>query len=54
MLLPPVLKKTWILYAGNKLIISSNQQAIKSVIVRGNLTAASVSNRTYSSQNVAT
>jgi hypothetical protein len=35
------------LYAGNKLIISSTQQAIKSVIVRGNLTAASVSNRTY-------
>jgi len=35
------------LYAGNKLTISSSQQAIKSVIVRGNLTAASVSNRTY-------
>ena len=35
------------LYAGNKLTISSTQQAIKSVIVRGNLTAASISNRTY-------
>ena len=39
------------LYAGNKLIINSNQQAIKSVIVRGNLTAASVSNRTYPAKN---
>lgn len=39
------------LYAGNKLIISSTQQAIKSVIVRGNLTAASVSNRTYPAKN---
>lgn len=39
------------LYAGNKLIISSTQQAIKSVIVRGNLTAATVSNGTYPSKN---
>jgi hypothetical protein len=39
------------LYAGNKLTISSTQQAIKSVIVRGNLTAASVSNRTYPAKN---
>lgn len=39
------------LYEGNKLIISSTQQAIKSVIVRGNLTAASVSNRTYPAKN---
>jgi hypothetical protein len=39
------------LYAGNKLIISSTQQAIKSVIVRGNLTAATVSNRTYPAKN---
>jgi hypothetical protein len=39
------------LYTGNKLIISSTQQAIKSVIVRGNLTAATVSNRTYPAKN---
>ena len=39
------------LYAGNKLIISSTQQAIKSVIVRGNLTAASVSNVNYPAKN---
>jgi hypothetical protein len=39
------------LYAGNKLTISSTQQAIKSVIVRGNLTAATVSNRTYPAKN---
>ena len=35
------------LYAGNKLIISSTQQTIKSVFVRGNLTAAKVSNVNY-------
>jgi len=39
------------LYTGNKLIISSTQQAIKSVIVRGNLTAATVSNGTYPAKN---
>jgi hypothetical protein len=39
------------LYAGNKLIISSTQQAIKSVIVRGNLTAATVSNKSYPAKN---
>ena len=39
------------LFAGSKLIITSTQQAIKSVIVRGNLTAASVSNRTYPAKN---
>ena len=39
------------LFVGNKLIISSTQQAIKSVIVRGNLTAATVSNGTYPAKN---
>jgi hypothetical protein len=39
------------LYAGNKLIISSTQQSIKSVIVRGNLSAAIVSNGNYPSKN---
>jgi len=39
------------LYTGNKLTISSTQQAIKSVVVRGNLTAATVSNRTYPAKN---
>ena len=39
------------LYVGNRLIIGSTQQAIKSVIVRGNLTAATVSNRTYPARN---
>jgi hypothetical protein len=39
------------LYAGNRLIISSTQQAIRSVIVRGNLTAATVSNVNYPSKN---
>jgi hypothetical protein len=39
------------LYAGNKLLISSTQQSIKSVIVRGNLSAAIVSNVTYPSKN---
>jgi len=39
------------LYTGNKLIISSTQQALKSVIVRGNLTAATVSNGTYPVKN---
>jgi len=32
------------LYSGNSLIVSSDQAAIKSVVVRGNLTAASISN----------
>jgi len=39
------------LYAGNRLIISSTQQAIKSIIVRGNLTAATVSNVSYPAMN---
>ena len=39
------------LYTGNKLIIDSNQQAIKSVVVRGNLTAATLSNNAYPSKN---
>src|SRR5437660_10029365 len=39
------------LYTGNKVIIKLTQQAIKSVIVRGNLTAATVSNRTYPAKN---
>jgi hypothetical protein len=36
------------LYTGNKLIVSSNQPAIQSIFVRGNLTAASISNTTKS------
>ena len=39
------------LYSGNKLIISSDQQSIKSVVVRGNLTAATLSNNVYPSKN---
>ena len=39
------------LYAGNKLIISSTQQAIRSVVVRGNLTAATISNVNYPAKN---
>ena len=39
------------LYAGNKLIIDSNQASIKSVVVRGNLTAATLSNNVYPSKN---
>jgi hypothetical protein len=39
------------LYAGNKLIISSTQQAIKSVVIRGNLTAATISNSSYPAKN---
>src|SRR5207302_7517555 len=39
------------LYTGNKLIISSNQQSIKSVVVRGNLTAATLSNSVYPAKN---
>ena len=39
------------LYAGNKLNISSTQQAIKSVVVRGNLTAATIANVTYPAKN---
>src|SRR5438445_579886 len=39
------------LYAGNRLIISSTQQAIRSVVVRGNLSAAIVSNVTYPAKN---
>jgi hypothetical protein len=39
------------LYAGNKLIISSTQQAIKSVVIRGNLTAATISNASYPTKN---
>ena len=39
------------LYTGNRLIISSTQQSIKSVVVRGNLTAATISNGAYPSKN---
>jgi hypothetical protein len=39
------------LYAGNKLIVNSTQQSIKSVIVRGNLTAATISNGNYPAKN---
>src|SRR6266581_1207540 len=41
------------LYTGNKLIIDSNQPSIKSVVVRGNLTAATLSNNApYTSEIV--
>jgi hypothetical protein len=36
------------LYTGNRLIVSCNQPAIQSIFVRGNLTAASISNTTKS------
>jgi hypothetical protein len=36
------------LYTGNKLIVSCNQPAIQSIFVRGNLTAADISNTTKS------
>ena len=39
------------LYSGNKLIIDSNQASIKSVVVRGNLTAATLSNNVYPAKN---
>jgi hypothetical protein len=39
------------LYTGNKLIIDSNQPSIKSVVIRGNLSAATVSNNAYPSKN---
>jgi hypothetical protein len=39
------------LYTGNKLVISSNQPSIKSVVVRGNFTAATISNGAYPSKN---
>src|SRR5947209_18303348 len=39
------------LYTGNKLIIDSNQPSIKSVVVRGNLTAATLTNNAYPSKN---
>jgi hypothetical protein len=39
------------LYTGNKLVISSTQPSIKSVVVRGNLTAATLSNGAYPSKN---
>src|SRR2546426_10103359 len=39
------------LYTGNKLVIDSNQPSIKSVVVRGNLTAATLSNNAYPSKN---
>ena len=39
------------LYTGNKLIIESNQASIKSVVVRGNLTAATLSNNVYPAKN---
>jgi hypothetical protein len=39
------------LYTGNKLIIDSNQPSIKSVVIRGNLSAATISNNAYPSKN---
>ena len=39
------------LYTGNKLVISSTQPSIKSVVIRGNLTAATLSNGAYPSKN---
>jgi hypothetical protein len=39
------------LYTGSKLIISSNQQSVKSVVIRGNLTAATLSNNMYPAKN---
>src|SRR2546429_6622867 len=39
------------LYTGNRLVIDSNQPSIKSVVVRGNLTAAILSNNAYPSKN---
>src|SRR5712664_4430749 len=39
------------LYTGNRLVIDSNQPSIKSVVVRGNLTAATLSNSVYPAKN---
>jgi hypothetical protein len=39
------------LYTGSRLIVSSNQVAIKSVTVRGNLSAASITNVAYPAKN---
>ncbi|HEV2120141.1 MAG TPA: hypothetical protein VGS11_08580 [Candidatus Bathyarchaeia archaeon] len=39
------------LYSGNSLIITSNQPSIKSVVIRGNLTAAKLSNNVYPARN---
>src|SRR3989442_7660553 len=39
------------LYTGNKLIIDSNQASIKSVVGRGNLTSATLSNSVYPSKD---
>src|SRR5712691_8084624 len=39
------------LYTGNRLVIDSNQPSIKSVVVRGNLTAATLSNSAYPAKN---
>jgi len=39
------------LYTGNRLVIDSSQSSIKSVVVRGNLTAAILSNNAYPSKN---
>ncbi len=39
------------LYSGNKLIVSSDQAAIKSVTVRGNLSAARIPNVSYPAKN---
>ena len=39
------------LYTGNRLTISSNQQAIQSVVVRGNLSAANLSYPSYPAKN---
>lgn len=39
------------LYSGNILVVSSNQASIKSVVVRGNLSAAAISNAAYPAKN---
>ncbi len=39
------------LYSGNSLVVSADQSAIKSVVVRGNLTAARLSNNAYPAKN---
>ena len=38
------------LYSGDKLVVSASQAAIQSAVVRGNLTAATLSNTTYPSK----
>src|SRR5690242_7707729 len=39
------------LYSGNVLTITSNQPSIKSVVIRGNLTDAKLSNNPYPARN---